>query len=309
MGDYNNEIDQALKYAAGKHGTPSWNPPPHPEADPDVVARRDSDPLWMGHQGRPLIDNGRNAGVGIAPWAVARHEQIQYHHPDPDRTTPIPTGMVRWADAVEHYDNDADADVELTRRAPRRNHRPYADLSPLHDANLSRYTLLFGGGGPTYLGQRRNWWNTVFPLQDLESFAAPHDPYRLLASSVLSGNRHALPHLVDLLKRRDNPAGWYDGWAKLAKAMDERIGDLPASEVRRRGLAIGDATTKHSTDPDTHHQLLEAARGTEDWTPMLALADHMEESGLPQYAQLLQLELANVLPHLRKTPKNKRSRL
>jgi uncharacterized protein (TIGR02996 family) len=197
-------------------------------------------------------------------------------------------------------------------------------FSPNHPDNRGYYNQLWSFHSS---GGRRPWFNSVFPLQHLIYFATPHDPYRLLAASVMSGNRHALPPLVDLLKRRDNPAGWSPIWSALAKAMEERTGDLPPDEVFRRAHAIATATEPLSADPAGHGQItegivrqnLDAGRygvapgdpgpmdnATPELTGYGALADHVEENGLPQYAQLLRAELANVLPQFRWQTKGRR---
>ena len=320
MGD-NQYADQYGKaISGGKHGTPQWNPPPHPQADPAVVAARDTDPLWGYHRG--TINYGGYPNASAPEWSrekpsdylpiLGSHIRKQTGVPGSvvhnitgdagvDHTDSPPIGFVNEVDRREL--GTATADHELTDGpflvSPVAGH-----LSPGHPDNNARYQSLLGNQPG-----RRPHFGAVFPLQDLRHHAAPHDPYRLLAAAVLSGNRHALPPLVDLLRRRDNPAGWSSQWGKLAKAMEDRVGDLPPETVLRRVGAIAKATTRHSANPTEHEQLATAAIESDQPTAFAALADHLEENGLPQYGQLMRLELANLEHGLRQQPKRKGSRL
>ena len=260
--------------------------------------------------------NGYHAVLGtqVMPSTPGRysHYETCYGPGTVDHTATVPEGLQTREQRLEALREGANdnADEILTRNANLDAEGVGGDLDAFHVANNPRYASLWG---PT--GGRRPHYDTIFPLQALIGNARPHDPYRLLAAAVRSGNRHALPALVDLLKRRDNPAGWYSGWSALAKAMDDRIGDLPVQEVNRRAAAIAKHTAKHSSDSEGHRQLMEGIaeantdKAEPDLTGYAALADHMEENGLPQYAQLLRLELANALPQFRATPKRKGSRL
>lgn len=332
---YAEQLDRELtKYAkgsVGKHGTPSWNPAPHPDADPEQVAKRDTDPLWgyhrgqIGYGGHPIETSDDRVMEGKPnPFNLALDSQITEQTPPqpgsytatrhglvpPDYRHTVPVGFT--VDRTENRKDNADKELTVRNAHLDPTLDSNGDLSPFHPNNRGRYDTLFSHG----VG-RRPWFDTVFPLQQMEWHAAPHDPYRLLATSVLSGNRHALPHLVDILKKRDNPAGWYSGWAKLAKAMEDRVGDLPYADVFRRVNAIAFHSGKHSQDPEGHHAIGKGASAaadpyhskSPDLTGFAALADHLDEHGLPQYAQLMRLELANVLPELRKTPTRKGSRL
>lgn len=318
--------------ASGKYGTPEWNPPPHPDADPDRVANRANDPLWgyhryqVGYSGVP-IENMTDRAMGKPNgYLPVLHSQLEpqdpfipgsffHHRYGPlavDHTSTLPEGFTTADHARSRWTEDRDAaDLILTSRMLNRNNidRDHPDgmsgiLSPMRQENRPRYENLWGRTGTG----RRPWFNTVFALQELENYAAPHDPYRLLATAVLSGNRHALPPLVDLLKRRDNPAGWYRLWPTLAKAMADRVGDLPPEDVLRRVSQIGEHTAGMSRNPDEHYAISDRARHTGDLTGYAVLADHMDENGLPQYAQLLRAELANVMPQMRHPTKG-RSRL
>jgi hypothetical protein len=91
--------------------------------------------------------------------------------------------------------------------------------------------------------------------------------------------------------------------------MEGRVGDLPPETVLRRVGAIARHSAKHSNDPVTHEQLAAAAVESQQPTAFAALSDHMEENGLPQYAQLIRLELANLEPGMRSKPRRKGSRL
>lgn len=299
----------APAYSAKGHGTPAFNPPPHPAAGDatQVVARRNTDPLWIAHRGDPGDDGVLRFAIGHFNPFVSH--QVQYHNSNPDRSIPLPAGIVYHGDAVAWHragEGETRPDLALARNAGGGD--DHGHLSFLHPDNNGDYRALFGPGGA------RPWFNSVYALQNLENLAAPHDPYRLLASSVVSGNRHALPPLVDLLKRRDNPAGWSPVWGHLAKAMVERTQDLPPEDVFRRINAVAHATMPHSQDPDGHRHLGTGAsavadplHGTGDFTGYAALADHMEEHGLGSYAQLIRAELANVMPQLRWTPARKGS--
>lgn len=330
----------AVKFMAqGKHGTPDWNPTPHPEADLEQVAKRDTDPLWgyhrglIGYSGYPLETandkgmEGSHKGYNVllhSQSAPSTPTEYSFNHtrygPDSvDHTETIPPGLATLEE-LRYRQGQGDADLQLTRNAhidPEHG----GELDAFHPANNPRHANLWGGNAG-----RRPWYDTLFPLQDLIHHSEPHDPYRLLAASVRSGNRHALPHLVNLLQKRDNPGGWYSGWGALARAMEERTGDLSAHEVFRRAHAIATASAKHSQDPEGHGHITNgieegnADRGVlpghsgdgvpePELTGYGALADHMEENGLPQYAQLLRTELANVLPQFRKAPRRKGSRL
>jgi hypothetical protein len=205
------------------------------------------------------------------------------------------------------------ADLQLD--VPQGRGQPVGDLFTHHDDNLGRHEAIWNRepGNASW----RDWRASFYGLGKLKNMGAPHDPYRLLSLSILSGNRHALPHLVDLLQKRDNPVGWFSGWGKLAKAMEDRVGDLPYADTYRRAAAIALHSGQHSADPKGHHELAAAASAAggpyhadnPDLTGFAALADHMDEHNLPQYAQLLRAELANQLPALRKTPRRKNSRL
>lgn len=333
---------EVAKYAtpAGKYGTPEWNPPPHPQADPDVVANRANDPLWsyhryqVGYSGVPIettTDRAMGKPNGYLPVLRSQLEPQQpfipgsffHHRYGPlavDHTATLPEGFALLADTQKrHLPSNDDADIILTSRLTNRNnpdHRhpgSYLDgvLSPMRRENRAVYEMMWGQNAHDLQGQpvgRRPWFNTIFTLQELENHAAPHDPYRLLASAVISGNRHALPPLVDLLKRRDNPAGWYRLWPVLARAMEQRVGDLSPEGVLRRVAAIGEHTASISNNPRDHYAISDRAREQGDLTGYAILADHMEENGLPQYAQLMRAELANVMPQFRSQPKG-RSRL
>lgn len=369
---------KVVRYAASKHGTPQWNPPPHPDNDAAAtVAARDSDPLWQYHRGlvsyggHPIRDYHERMMEGKPnthqvvlssqikvdlPPAEGSYIANRYGLVPPDHTAAVPVGMATEDEVGDRW-RSRDADVSLTTRRGRDDNGGFGGVySPMHPNNRERYESLFGTGARG----RRPWFDAVFPLQDLANCAAPHDPYRLLAGSVISGNRHALPALVDLLRRRDNPAGWSPVWSALAKVMDDRHGDLRPADVHRRVAAIAEHAAKHSADPETHRQLAAAAMpntvgwrvettaenpfvgqrsirvyrpdgewagdhhgysGTDgdavaeaaarhtDHTGWLALADHMEENGLPQYGQLVRLELANLEGGLRSKPRKKGSRL
>lgn len=310
---FSRKYAEALRYmAVGKHGTPQWNPTPHPEADPAVVANRDSDPLWQYHRNlrdysgnmpkSPMWPEGPNGYSAVHKSSTGGHSEAP--------TLPLPIGMITHAEArqrfVDHQagvNNDADMALSTDPDGFGLTNLVESEQSNHSNVKAQRELWNFHGTG------RRPWYKTLFALQDLGNFAAAHDPYRLLAHSVKSGNRHALPELVDLLQKRDNPAGWYSGWSALAKAMEERVGDLPLTDVLRRADAISQATAQHSDNPHEHHQLATAAREGGDPTGYLAMADHMQENGLPQYAQLLKSELANVIPSLRKQPRRKGSRI
>lgn len=323
------DVAGPVKYAAGAHGTPAFNPPPHPLADPDAVAKRDGDPLWQHHRG--LLDSGGYPIVTAQDrmmegkpkgYLVALRSQIRRDDPPqagsytatrhglvmPDHTAAIPTGFITHAEWTANWQASRDASTpdRWLRRSPNDTHgnidtASVGAIHRLHPANVARYDSLFRH----VQGGRRPWFDTIFPLQDLEWYSAPHDAYGMLSAAVLSGNRHAVSPLVDALKRRDNPAGWYSGWSLLHKAMTDRIGDLPPAEVLRRVSAVADATA----DSGDHAALAAGAnhaaeRG--DFTGYAALADHMQDRGLDGYSQLMAAELANVLPHLRPQPKGRR---
>jgi hypothetical protein len=329
MSTYTEDYDQVLKYSAGKHGTPTWNPKPHPDADPEQVAKRDSDPLWEYHRGIRAYGGHRFAdsrnpsrtkqvegkatehlpilGTQFMPSTPGRYSMTETEYgPDTlDLTHTVPTGFVNREQWLEGAKGERGADRLLTQNAHLDPGGVGGELDRFHAANNPRYVQLWG-----HQAGRRPWYDTIFPLQDLAEKAAPHDQYRLHAAQVLSGNRHALPPLVDLLKRRDNPAGWYSGWGHLARAMEQRTGDLPPEEVWRRSMAILKASAKHSSDPDTHEAV---ARGL-DHTPhefhqLNHFRDHMTEYGLEPYADAIRYELANVMPELRTVPRRKNSRL
>lgn len=315
--DYRRQYADAVepvRYAAGRHGTPDWNPRPHPLAHPDAVERRAADPLWMYHRG--LIDYGGrpNAIDGYRTWEspnshqVIHHSQLRPHEHDPAYAIEPPEGLHRWTDSpyqphARGNGNKWDtADIELTDRGYVGDPRAAA-FSPNHAANRDRYYALFGHGGG-----RRPWYNAVFPLQDLESLSHRNDPYRLLAASVMSGNRHAVGPLVDLLKRRDNPAGWSPVWAALHKAMTERIGELSEHEVRRRVGAVASTISRWDGGSSlaAHADAAAAHAATGDFFPYQTLTDHLRDHGHDAYADMIHHELTNVLPHLRNQPKGRR---
>lgn len=305
-------LNSYLKYAMGKHGTPDWNPTPHPEADPELVAKRDSDPLWQYH--RNLRDYSGDMPKGPT-WPEGPGGEMVVHPATVDNwdkplTLPTPPHFLTGTEAGNRWrahqmGENTDADLMLSTSGDGFGLTNLNEVDNPNHSNVRAQRLLwdFHGSG------RRPWYKTIFSLQSLRQSAAPHDLYRLLSDSLKSGNRHALPALIDLLKRRDNPAGWYKGWAALAKAMNERIGDLPLADTLRRAGAIAKFTAHHSADPDQHQALAEKAAESGDPINYAVLADHMDENGLPQYAQLMRLELAGQMPEFRKTFDRKGSRL
>ena len=316
-------MNRPVRYAADPHGTEFWNPPPHHQADPMVVARRDRDPLWNYHRGI----TGYGGGVpmyGEKPAGWHAIDMTQTGGWNEDATHPPPEGLVthrhareRWGGAYAAPGSEPSPDQLLraggdARPGPRQAFAPIddwvrlpGDFNQQHPANRDRYNALFDFHGTG----RRPWYQAVFPLQELSMHSEQNDPYGLLSSAVITGNRHAVGPLVDLLKKRDNPAGWWKGWATLHKAMTDRIGDLPPQEVIRRVGAIADATGGHSESPNEHARIANSAKSAAesgDFLGYVALADHMEENGLPQYAQLVRAELANVIHGLRGEPKGRR---
>lgn len=162
-------------------------------------------------------------------------------------------------------------------------------------------------------GHGRPMHHAIFPLQDLELYAAKGDPYRIWAASILGGNRHAIPFLVRLLKSRDNPAGWWNGWVDLHRRMEREQGDLTPEQVAIRLHNIAEATKDESHNPEEHAQITSAAHDHfadvpqtgDDLYGYQVLSDHMEEHGLPHYAALIRSELANVIPDIIAKPKGR----
>lgn len=317
------------KYAAknppvGVHGTPSFNPTPVHAID---TSYRESDPLWGYHRGLIGFNGKKNDGTwgkpGGNPFLRIQIENDAADRPAGISPRHIAEGRWRQLQLDEAHHPDLELSVGGHGEHPHgipstyitnlgdylRGHIRREDVDGVPDGmitNAELYTNLFDAHG----GGRRPWYDAIFPLQDLSHHAEPHDEYRLLANSVRSGNRHALPELVKTLRERDNPSGWWPGWSRLAKAMEERTGDLKPDHVAWRVGGIAKAVAGMSTNPDEHSAIAEhaaKAAAAGDFVPYMVLADHMDDHGIPQYANVLRTELQNVLPESRPVkPKGRR---
>lgn len=304
----------------GKHGTPDWNPG---NPTPEMVERRKTDPLWQAHRGlidysgdtlQPPYHGDYRPGnwISVHPRQVINGHQEQTLNENPDRSIQLPEGFGYWADAPNHY---LRPNVEETGAAEQLHGTGPTSDFPHTIANPRSPVFQTAGGA---------YHQALFPLQDMGMFAKRGDPYRIWAASILGGNRHAIPHLVALLRDRDNPAGWWKGWSDLHRRMEREQGDLAPHQVADRLHKIAQATETESSDPMGHQQIAKTAydfsHGNHpnnhsgapssewgpQWEPYRVLADHMEENRLPHYAALVRSELANVIPDMQRKPSGNR---
>lgn len=336
----------AVKFArvpAGKHGTPSWNPG---SPSPEQVEKRATDPLWQYHRRQIGYGTQRsltvdelqqrlvNSGEGrprMDFYDVPSGHQVIHpsqHHTNhsnarndpPEGMVKLPPHLVKHAAEPGHWREESSAYY-----TPSADEKLAASVSDLSDR--PNYPIAFPRS-PVFdfhgSGVGRPMHHAIFPLQDLVTYAAKGDSYRIWAASVLGGNRHAIPHLVALLRQRDNPAGWWGGWSDLHRRLEREQGDLQPHQVADRLRKIASATESESGDPLGHRQLSDNAHreartydngmptrspwteADRNWSGYLQLADHMEESGLPQYAALVRSELANVVPDMQRKPRGNR---
>lgn len=309
---------KAPRVPEGKHWTPDWNPG---NPDAETIERRKNDPLWQYHRGlfarRDNISYIGGVPIPHSPIMVAQYD----HHLDshggiqgPEYTVPNRRATLQPPACMEKYSAYYDAD----------SGRAINDLSAAEKLaggnGVGGLTLDFPytiTGRGLYFGNRQPH-QAVFALRNLLHYATKGDPYRILAASVMGGNRHAIGPLVHLLQARDNPAGWWKGWTDLHRRMEREQGDLSPDVIARRLHNIAKATESESHDSHTHKMLADFAShqsgshyppaadesvplneqtpGKRDWTGWLVLADHMDEYGLHDYAWLIRNELMNVEP-------------
>lgn len=323
-----------LQYAArvptGTHGTPSYNPG---NPTPEQVEKRKTDPLWMYHRGLMTY-----AGQPISDFVSPNEKPNGYHvihrtqisgswHGFP--TTVEPEGMTGdspWADVGEDYQRGRRQRSDIHDLPPDMllNSNPLLIDAP-HTISVPRAPMLSGFNNQV----GRPLHNAVFALQDLDNYAQKGDPYRVWAASIIGGNRHAIPHIVALLRQRDNPAGWWKGWSDLHRRMEREQGDLPPHQVADRIHKIMSAL---ASDPDHQRYITHDVRGLwdvgyahshgnhegnnqsvdptkwgPDFHPYHIMTDAMNDAGTPEHwPALIKSELANVMSEIRSKPKGNR---
>lgn len=302
-----------VKFAAGRHGTPEFNPPPEPGNDP---ASRDGDILWKYHRG--LVDEQGKPRTP-ANERVARRRHAIYHPTQVATFSPSGVPENQPPNGI-----DANAPWMLAGQGGGRDrHRLTAAEELIGQTVPAEHVLLDTARGMNWSELHpvvRSNLAFIQPLQQLMYHAAKGDPYRIYAAAVASGNRHAIPLLVQTLRQRDNPAGWWDGWKSLHRHLEVYNSNAAThhggpEDVYMRLMNIARATQPESGDPDGHSQLVRAAfdavkdvptTDSSHWMPWQVLADHMQDHGLDHYANLVRAELANVVPGLLAKPKGRR---
>ncbi len=252
---------QYARIPAGVHGTPSFNPG---NPDPETVERRKTDPLWMYHRGLVRNPNLSMMSYGLQPY----HQFLQ---PDPSHiihsAVKAPEGIhPLFADAYTPYHENIDPFQYggASQVRSRINHD-----TPTADLKLGAY---YGNSEDTQhsiahpiarFGTRQNPFTPS--LINLVRHAKAGDPYRVYAASILGGNRHAIPLLVQKLRERDNPAGFWKGWTDLHRRMEREQGNLAPHQVAER---IGKIVEAIKSDPEHARHL------TGDFLDMAELGRH-----------------------------------
>lgn len=341
-----------VKKFASTHGTPRFNPKPFPGND---ASQRKNDPLWKSHRtNQHFWTTGQmgntNLHVESHPHEVITEDQLQpfkYRVGDPKhlelyqqrmpRSAAVDgNGLLVWNPTLDKIGDGQQLNTWSPDHKLPEGFGTWAD-SYTHDPEAPDRQLMT-------LGKNSLESSNAFPygveqwltsggrqaLSHLVHYAKPDDPYRLLAASIAGGNKHAIPQLVRLLKIRDNPAGWWDGWHDMYNRIGSNLNsrgfqsNLSHAETARRIARIAGATRSHKDidghmAEDAHNHFLEhfnnvllehtaGMKRPEDinWTPYEMFADHLEENGLGHYADLVRSELANVMEKYRPRPRGKK---
>lgn len=276
------EAERLARVPVGAHGTESFNPG---NPTPEMIERRKADPLWQYHRG--LISRfGGPANSRYAPNEKpdpfhAIHAN-QYHTQESNATSDPPEGMGPFPPFLDRTLIRQGEPRHMITSDPRK--KGAAEILQGTDLNpdvtnraiahpRSHVFDPFGSRGPTD--------PAIYPLHQLAHYAVKGDPYRVWSASILGGNRHAIPHLVDWLRSRDNPAGWWRGWSNLYKRMEREHGDLAPHQVADK---IGKIVDALKADPEQARHLTStfldmaeagkrAAKGTTAWTARRGTGD------------------------------------